>query len=280
MRNPSSVVRRATRRLRHPSPALVVAGVALFMSLGGAGYAATRSLVHTSNIHNWAVTSSKIANNAVTFRKIKPSSVGVRRIVKNQVQLRLQNVCAAGQAMTAVDVNGMVTCATTAPAETNSAAPPVVPVGSATAGVASLSLGAGPGYEVQANPYITVIPSTSPSAVDQHVIVTCTLFGGTAEAQRSVSVDLPSMSGTPKPQVQTESIPLVVMAPSSAIATNAAVTCVRSVTDTSGSNVGKAAANPAGVTAQGQIYATQVASATTGAAATAAPPTPTVTPEP
>lgn len=269
MHNPSSLMRRTARRMRHPSPAMVVASVALFMSLGGAGYAAT-TMVHTRQIHNWAVTNAKIANNAVSFRKIRPSSIGVRRIVKSAVQLRLRNVCAAGQAMTAVDINGNVTCAPVMSSETSSAATAAVAVSSATtaATVSSLALPPGAGYTVQANPYITVKPSTSKAAVDQHVVVTCTLRAGTAAAQRSASFDLPATAATPAPQVQNASIPLVAIAPSSAAASAADVACVTSVTDTSGTNLGKAAKDPATVAAQGQIYATDLASSTTGTTAT------------
>ena len=162
---------------------MAVAGVALFLALGGASYAATNSLVHTNQIHGWAVTNAKIANNAVTFNKIKPGSVGVKRIVKNQVQLRLQNTCPTGQAMSAVDVNGKVTCVPTMPAETNTTAGNAVAVNSATtaAAVSSLPLPAGSAYLVQANPYITVTPSTNSSAVAQHVVVTCKLQVGRAQ---------------------------------------------------------------------------------------------------
>ncbi|MGH3264871.1 MAG: hypothetical protein ACRDNS_23095, partial [Trebonia sp.] len=219
---------------------------------------------------------AKIANNAVTFKKIKPSSVGVRRIVKSAVQLRLRSVCTTGQAMTAVDVNGNVTCAPVMSSEINSAAAAAIAVSSATtaATASSLSLPAGSGYTVQANPYITVTPSTNKTAVDQHVVVTCTLKAGTAEARRSATFDLPAAAGTPAPQVQNASIPLVAIAPSSTAASAADVACVTSVTDTSGSNLGKAATNPATVTAQGQLYATDLASVTTGTTAT---PTPTTT---
>lgn len=278
MHTPSSLMRRAARRVRHPSPAMVVASVALFMSLGGAGYAAT-TMVHTRQIHNWAVTNAKIANNAVSFRKIRPSSIGVRRIVKSAVQLRLRNVCAAGQAMTAVDINGNVTCTPVMSSATVSPAAAAVAVSSATtaARVSSLSLPAGPGYTVQANPYITVKPSTSKTAADQHVVVTCTLRAGAAAAQRSATFDLPATGNTPAPQVQNASIPLVAIAPSSTAASAAIVTCVTSVTDTSGANLGKAAKEPATVAAQGQIYATDLASATTGTTATTTTPTGTTT---
>ena len=51
------------------SPALVVALIALFVSIGGIGYAATK--IGTSDIQNGAVTTKKIHNRAVTSKKIK-----------------------------------------------------------------------------------------------------------------------------------------------------------------------------------------------------------------
>jgi hypothetical protein len=58
---------------RRPSPALVVALVALFVGLGGGAYAAKK--IGTKNIKNSAVTGKKIANNAVTSKKIKSGEV-------------------------------------------------------------------------------------------------------------------------------------------------------------------------------------------------------------
>lgn len=269
-----SGLRRAIRGglRRRPSGAMAVALVAMFAALsGGAAYAATslgKNSVRTVNIHGSAVTNPKIANNAVTYNKIKPSSVGVKRIVKSMVQLRLQNTCPTGQAMSAVDVNGKVTCSAAMSPGTSSAAADAVALTSPTtaATVSTLALGAGSAYQVQANPYITVTPSTDGSAADQHVVVTCTLKAGTTtslEAQRSASFDLPAAGDTPAPQVQTASIPLLVMVPTSTAAEVSDVSCVSSVMDTSGSDSGKASAHPATATAAGQIYATQLASATT-----------------
>lgn len=56
-----------------PSPALVVALIALFVSIGGVGYAASK--IGTNDIQNGAVTTPKLHKNAVTAEKIKPLSV-------------------------------------------------------------------------------------------------------------------------------------------------------------------------------------------------------------
>ncbi|MGC9221780.1 MAG: hypothetical protein ACP5H2_10600 [Solirubrobacteraceae bacterium] len=250
---------------------MAVAAAALFLSLGGAGYAAIAIPAHSvgsAQLKTFAVTNSKLAASSVGFRKIMPGAVGTVRIDRNEVQLRIKDACPVGQAITAVGITGNVMCAPLASAETNSAAAPAVMVSSPTvaAKVSALTLNGGSAYAVQANPYITVTPSTNTSAQAQHVAVTCTLQDGTSTtvaAQREASFDLPAFDSTPAPQVQTASIPLVVIVPNSAVAPSMQVSCVASVTDTTGSDAGKASADPATVTGQGQIYATQLASATT-----------------
>jgi hypothetical protein len=61
-----------------PTPALVIAFVALFAAMGGFGYAAVKvkqSSVKTKNIKNAAVTTDKIANGAVTTPKLAPDAI-------------------------------------------------------------------------------------------------------------------------------------------------------------------------------------------------------------
>ena len=61
-----------------PTPALVIAFVALFAAMGGFGYAAAKvkqGSVKTKNIKNAAVTTDKIANGAVTTPKLSPDAV-------------------------------------------------------------------------------------------------------------------------------------------------------------------------------------------------------------
>ena len=286
MLNPTETARKVARvgLRRRPSAAMSVALIALFVALSGGAYAAVSLPAHSvgaNQLKTFAVTNPKLANNVVGSRKIMPGAVGFYRVNRNEVQLRVKSTCHAGQAITSVDVNGNSTCAP-ATAEINSAPAAAVDVTSATtaASVSSLSLPAGAAYTVQANPYLTITPSTGSSAQAQHVVVTCTLQAGTVAAQRSASFDLPAASDTPGPQVQTTSIPLVVVTPSSSAAGATSVSCVTSVTDTSGANAGHASANPATVKAQGQIYATQLASATTGTTATTTTTTTTTTPAP
>ena len=65
-------------RLIKPSPALLVAFLALFVAMGGAGYAASKlktSSVRTKNIRDGAITTGKLADGAVTTPKLAPDTV-------------------------------------------------------------------------------------------------------------------------------------------------------------------------------------------------------------
>ena len=65
-------------RMGRPSPALVLACVALFVALGGTGYAALQlpaNSVGSKQIKKGAVKNSDIANNAVTGAKVRPRSL-------------------------------------------------------------------------------------------------------------------------------------------------------------------------------------------------------------
>jgi hypothetical protein len=68
------------RRLRAPSPALVISLIALFVALGGTGYAAThlpKNSVGAKQLKKSAVTSAKIKAGAVTAAKINTAGLTV-----------------------------------------------------------------------------------------------------------------------------------------------------------------------------------------------------------
>lgn len=78
-----------TLRARHPSPALVIAIIALIVALGGTSYAAfnlpknsvgsrqlRKGAVTSAKIHNGAVSSSKIARNAITSKQLNLAQLG------------------------------------------------------------------------------------------------------------------------------------------------------------------------------------------------------------
>jgi hypothetical protein len=66
-----------------PSPALVVAMIALFVSLTSAGYAITK--IGTRNIRNGAVTAKKLHNDAVIAPKIRNHAVTRTKIADQAV---------------------------------------------------------------------------------------------------------------------------------------------------------------------------------------------------
>ncbi len=182
---------------RRPSAPMVVSLVALFLSLGGVGYAATalpRNSVGNAQLRNNAVTAGKIkpstigakrlASEGVTYTKIHPGAVGKVRANLNQLQARLASTCANGSAVGGVDINGKVTC--------NPTAPPRVSIASASADVAGTSapvaggtLPAGGSYLAFANPTVAV----TGSGTAQRVTVTCTLTVGTSTQTRSATID-------------------------------------------------------------------------------------------
>src|SRR5436305_10456359 len=61
------------KRLKAPSPALVISIIALVMAMAGTGYAAFK--VGTKNIKNGAVTTKKLHNGAVTAKKLHNGAV-------------------------------------------------------------------------------------------------------------------------------------------------------------------------------------------------------------
>src|SRR5215204_5804450 len=61
------------RRIRPPSPAMIVAVIALFVAIGGVGYAASK--IDTEDIKSQAVTKPKIAKKAVTTGKLGARAV-------------------------------------------------------------------------------------------------------------------------------------------------------------------------------------------------------------
>ena len=67
-----------SRRIKAPSPALVVALIALFVSIGGVGYAASQ--IGTNDIKNGAVTAKKLHKKAVRSKKIKKEAVKTGKI--------------------------------------------------------------------------------------------------------------------------------------------------------------------------------------------------------
>ncbi len=204
---------------RRPSAAIVISSAALFMSLGGVGYAAIaipNNSVGTAQLRNNAVTNSKIKNNAVTYKKINPGSVGLVRANTNQLQARVSGTCATATAIATINQVGKVTCNSTLPSEfgtTNNTAT----VTSTAATVTSVALPAGPSYVAFADPAATV----TSTGTRQNVTVTCTLTVGSNTVTRLATIDTTGIPG----DTSTASIPLQL----AGAAGTSSVSCTNSV---------------------------------------------------
>jgi hypothetical protein len=201
---------------RRPSAALIVSSVALFVSLGGASYAAVtipNNSVGSPQLKKNAVTNSKITNGAVTYKKIRPNSVGRVRANLGQLQERVGGTCAAGTAIGTVGKDGKVTCNATLPAglQTTNNTAKISPTATGATSVASLSLPAGTNYMAFAGPTVAVSGATA----GQRVQVSCTLTVGSNTQTRATTV-----IGTAS-ETTDASIPLQLAGPSG----TASVTC-------------------------------------------------------
>ncbi len=190
---------------RRPSAAIVISSAALFMSLGGVGYAAIsipNGSVGPAQLKNNAVTNSKINNGAVSYKKIQPGAVGLVRANTGQLQVRVGGTCATGTAIGTINQVGKVTCNNALPSEfgttSNSA---TLATGSTT--ISSLALPTGASYVAFANPTATVTPATG-VGTSQHVTVSCTLTVGSNTQTRTATIDTNGTSG----ETFTASIPL------------------------------------------------------------------------
>lgn len=209
---------------RRPSASLVVSFVALFVALGGVGYAATqlpRGSVGTAQLRNGSVGNWKLKFNAVGGRKIINGAVGAKQVNSTQVQLRVGTPCSTG-AIKSIGLSGTVSCTPTLPNQVGTSAAAVT-LGAGSTQVATESLPAGSPYLVLAYPH-AVISGTS----GQRVEVDCTLSvppgTGTSTTTKSLAVELGSSNS------QAGTIPLVLPVGSSSGAQAATVSCTDSAT--------------------------------------------------
>ena len=90
-----------------PSPALVIAVIALFAALAGGAYAINvgKNAIKTKNIANGAVKTKKIANNAATTAKLANSAVTTAKLANSAVTPAKAQVAFAKVSATAVKSN-------------------------------------------------------------------------------------------------------------------------------------------------------------------------------
>jgi hypothetical protein len=208
---------------RRPSAALIVSCVALFISLGGASYAAVtipNNSVGAAQLKKNAVTNAKLDDNAVSYKKIQAGAVGNVRANLSQLQSRVSKTCVAGTAIGAIaKTGGAVTCNTTLPAglQTTSNTAAISATATSPTTITSLVLPAGPAYLALANPTVSVTSTATP----QRVQASCTLTVGSNTQTRAVTL---VTSGTAT-NVTTGSIPLQLTGASG----TATVTCSATV---------------------------------------------------
>jgi hypothetical protein len=211
---------------RRPSAPLVVSFAALFIALGGVGYAASQlppNSVGTAQLQNGSVGNWKLKFNSVGARKIIDGAVGAQQVKPSQVQLRLSSSCSSG-AISAVAQSGNVTCTPTLPNEAGTSTSAVtLATGSTT--VATQSLPAGSSYLVLAYPHAVI--NDAPAL--QQVEVDCTLSvpgGSNNSITKSLIVDF----NTTTSMSQAGTIPLVLPVASATSAQTATVSCTDTAT--------------------------------------------------
>jgi hypothetical protein len=214
---------------RRPSAPLIVSFAALFVALGGVGYAAIHlppNSVGSTQLQNNSVGNFKLKSGSVGPRKIINGAVGGQQVNASQVQLRLSSSCSTG-AVSAVAQSGNVTCTPTLPNEFGTSSSAItVPAGSTSTTVATKSLPAGSSYLVLAYPRAVI---NGPA--NQHVEVDCTLSvpsststGGTPSSNtitKSLTVNVGSSS-----QPEAGTIPLVLPVASATSSQTATVSCM------------------------------------------------------
>lgn len=176
----------------------MISVTALFLSLGGVGYAATQLPANS-------VGNAQLRNGSVSFRKIRPSSVGIVRANTGQLQVRVSGTCSSGSAIGAINQLGKVTCNSALPAEdgtTNNSAT----LSTTSTTVTSTTLAPGSLYLAFANPTATATSGSSAGTVN----VTCTLTVGSNTATRTMTLRTDGRMG----DVTTQSVPLQATGPS------------------------------------------------------------------
>jgi hypothetical protein len=168
--------------LPRPSAAMLVAMTALFVSLGGASYAAftvPANSVGTAQLQHSSVVHSKLRFNSVSYQDVQPQSIGLVRANLNQLQQRVTSSCGSGQAIGTIQNNGKVTCNATRPAEFGTTTPSAVPVPVGGITVDTLTLPAGSSYIAFANPQVSGVPGKDE---------TCSLTLGANKQTREASL--------------------------------------------------------------------------------------------
>lgn len=230
--------------VRRPSAAIVVAVIALFVALGGVGYAQfslPAGSVGAAQLRNGAVINSKIANGSVGNSKLKTGAVGPRKLMNNavgidqvnanQVQARVFSTCQGAGAIAAIATTGKVTCTSTPPQELGASTTTPVALGSGATKIVTMVLPGGSSYLLLADPNVLInnVDTTGAGLVAQQVEVDCTLSvtpsDGATITRSLISQLLDERTTISKTPIEGDSIPLALAAPAVAVGSSATLSC-------------------------------------------------------
>lgn len=200
---------------RRPSAAVVISLVALFVSLGGVGYAAV-------SIPDHSVGTSQLKNEAVSYKKIVPGAVGRVRANLSQLQARVNGTCDLYSGIGSINSDGKVSCNPSLPPQAGVVNTVSVP--STLTQVDNLLLQRAGSYLAWANPTATV----TGNGTAQRVTVSCTLTVGSSTQTRSATIDTGTSTTT-----SSASIPLQLAGSSG----NSGVSCSSSSSATPAASV-------------------------------------------
>lgn len=94
-------------RFRRPSPALVISLIALFVAMGGVGYAAVK--INGKNIKNNSIPGKKLKNSAVATKKLKNGAVSNAKVKNNALTGAKINEATLGEVPSATNADHATT---------------------------------------------------------------------------------------------------------------------------------------------------------------------------
>ena len=147
-------------KLRRPSPALVIACIALFVAMGGVSYGFATGSIDSREIRNGAVTTKDLRNNEVRGRDIRNSTIGGRDVafntltgsdIKESALRQVPSAAFAGSAGNAGNANTLGGVSGSGFVRKEAPAFAAIPLAS---GVSTAPGQATPAYDVDGNGYV------------------------------------------------------------------------------------------------------------------------------
>ena len=166
------------RRLKplHPSPALVIACIALFVAMGGVSYGFATGSIDSREIKNGAVTTKDLRNNEVRGRDIRNSTILGRDVafntltgsdIKESALGQVPRAAFAGSAGNAGNANTLGGVGGSGFVRKEAPAFAAIPLGG---GVSTAPGQATPAYDLDANGYVHLQGTYSGSATTEFTL--------------------------------------------------------------------------------------------------------------